>query len=177
MPTTSTPAACPAVERPLHEHSDESLQGRKVLDQTQFVQAMLTLGYLQQVNGKWVVTETGRLAVQEIQLLLSDAEFDTSLTGEGKPRWVETVGGGGHLILGGHTVKKVRSDAFNQLLILRELERHGWPVWLENPLAYGKKVNRKKQLRDTVGRLNQGLINQVLRFHVRDGCVCWEIVD
>jgi hypothetical protein len=93
-----------------------------------------------------------------------------------QPEWVARQGGGGELLLGGVLVKRLRADAEGQVQVIEAFERAKWAEWIVNPFLDRKGLKRKTVLRETVGRLNRGQDPARLRFHARNGGVCWEIV-
>lgn len=55
----------------------------------------------------------------------------------------------------GVLVKKLRSDAENQLIVLNALRKAGWPPWIANPLPPDDDVDVRERIYNTVKRLNR----------------------
>jgi hypothetical protein len=154
------------------------------------IQALLTAKYVQECPGEvrtqpaglagdneaglglgLAVTEEGAAQMSSILPVARPAQASPR-----QPEWVACLGGGGELRLGGILVKRLRADAEGQVQVIEAFERARWVEWIDNPFHDRKGRQRKTGLRETVRRLNRGQGPARLRFHARNGGVCWEIV-
>jgi hypothetical protein len=74
-------------------------------------------------------------------------------------------------------LKRFRSPAPNQELVLTAFEEEGWPPRIDDPLPPHADQDSKRRLRDTIATLNRG--QKVIRF-LADGLgqgVRWEAVE
>lgn len=74
-------------------------------------------------------------------------------------------------------LKRFRSPAPNQELVLAAFEEEGWPARIDDPLPPHADQDSKRRLRDTIATLNRG--QKAIRFQA-DGLgqgVCWKAVD
>ena len=74
----------------------------------------------------------------------------------------------GELWYDGELILEFKQAAPNQRRLLTEFQEHGWPHWLEDPLAVDPSVDSRDRLRRTVEALNKSLKNTPLAFHVTD---------
>ena len=79
------------------------------------------------------------------------------------------------LCFGGELVKRFRTPAPCQEVILSAFEEEGWPVRLDDPLTGNGGQDPQQRLHDAVRCLNRNQVNRLVRFF-RDGTgqgVCW----
>jgi hypothetical protein len=75
-------------------------------------------------------------------------------------------------------IRQFRREASEQMRVLDDFERQGWPERIADPFPAERGVDGTQRLRDAVKNLNRGLASG-LRFRM-DGTkhgVCWEAVD
>src|SRR4051812_16934362 len=77
----------------------------------------------------------------------------------------------------GRLVKRLERAGSNQLPVLLEFERQGWPARIDDPLPPDRGTDAKVRLRETVNSLNDRHKYHGIRFMVIDGGVGWEAVD
>jgi hypothetical protein len=74
----------------------------------------------------------------------------------------------------GQVLKRYRSPAPNQELVLAAFEEEGWPPRIDDPLPPHADQDSKRRLRDTIATLNRG--QEKIRFFAdgRGQGICWE---
>jgi len=83
------------------------------------------------------------------------------------------------LSVGGRIVKRFRVPSRNQQAVLSAFEEEGWPHRIDDPLPYRAGLKAKYRLHFTIGRLNRGGAQPVIRF-LGDGTgegICWEYCE
>lgn len=81
------------------------------------------------------------------------------------------------LWLGEKLVKRYRTPAKNQELILQVFQEENWPARIDDPLVPLDEIDCKLRLRDTITALNRHQVTCLIRFH-GDGTgngVCWNV--
>lgn len=61
-------------------------------------------------------------------------------------------------------VKRFLTRADNQIRILNELQEHGWPSHIDDPLPPNGSTEPKRRLHDTINKLNQHQVNRLIQF-------------
>jgi hypothetical protein len=120
----------------------------------------------------FVLTEAG-LALAR-RFLSSEAEPLTAV----RPSFVRCDNGHRELRLGHSIVKRFRSHADNQELVLAAFQEQDWARLINDPIPPMAGLNSKRRLRDTIARLNRQQLARLLRFH-GDGsgqAVSWEVI-
>jgi hypothetical protein len=65
----------------------------------------------------------------------------------------------------GHLIKRYRTPAKNQELILLAFEEESWPQRIDDPLPPAQGIDPKLRLRDTITQLNRHQNGSRMRFH------------
>ena len=78
-----------------------------------------------------------------------------------------------------HVVKRFKSPALNQEIMLMVFEEEGWPPRIDDPLPPQPELDSKRRLHDTIKCLNRHQLNHLIHFR-GDGTgegVVWEFVE
>lgn len=131
----------------------------------------------------FVLTENGVRLARELANALpkfSDDRMSSQLPGEdlspqfvSKPTWIAALR---ELRAGQTLLKKFRSQAPTQEVVLAAFEEEGWPRRIDDPIAPRPFVECKHRLRSTIQSLNRSHEEPLLRFRA-DGSgegIVWE---
>lgn len=82
------------------------------------------------------------------------------------------------LLVRSRIVKRFKTPALNQEMILTVFEEEGWPTRIDDPLPPQADLDPRRRLHDTIKCLNRHQVNRLIRFR-GDGTgegVAWELV-
>jgi hypothetical protein len=128
------------------------------------------------INSCFVLTETGCVMAEKLVVQVSPEITQSSQiqTESLLPRWDSNVR---ELSLRSCLVKRFRTPAHCQEIVLKAFENVNWVRRIDNPLPKDSGVDTSQQLRDTVRRLNSNQHHFQKLLFSRDGTgngICWE---
>lgn len=96
---------------------------------------------------------------------ISRSESGLTTVASVRPSFVYCNDGHRELRVNESIVKRFRTTATCQELILASFEELGWPCHADDPLPIVKNLDPKKRLHDAIARLNRNQLVQLIRFH------------
>jgi hypothetical protein len=156
----------------LVEHALEETQAQS--EQRNFVQVTDRLITEQSC---FIVTQAGSILLEKLKESEPNSITQTSNKGSELilPRWDAEAR---ELIFRGGVVKRFRTPAHCQELVLEGFEAAKWVTRIVNPLPKDPDIDPHHQLRDTIRRLNNNQLQKEKIFFSRDGTgngICWQI--